>query len=211
MLDVEIIGALAPRARIRVYFAPFTSAGFAHGITQAAADGVAVLSIGWGKPESDWKDDEIKQINAALEQVAKQHATVLAAAGDNGVRDGVKDGRRHVDFPASSPWVLSVGGTALKSEADHITSETVWRSAGIGAATGGGVSEKFERPEWQSAVLVPNRFDGKSGRGIPDVVASAAPELGVALIAHGSTIVLGGTSVSVPIWAGLIARIDEAL
>jgi kumamolisin len=47
MLDVEIIGVIAPRARIRVYFAPLTSTSFAHAITRAAADGVAVLSNGW--------------------------------------------------------------------------------------------------------------------------------------------------------------------
>jgi kumamolisin len=209
MMDVEIVGAIAPRARIRVYFAPFTPAGFAHAITRAAADGVAVLSNGWGQAESYWKDEEIKEMDTALEQAARQHITVLAAAGSRGVTDGVADGRRHVDFPASSQWVLSVGGTALKSEGGRITSETVWRSD-KNDATGGGVSEKFERPDWQSAVSVPNRDDGRSGRGIPDVVASAAPELGMPIIVHGRSIVVGGTA-SVPLWAGLIARIDQAL
>jgi hypothetical protein len=57
MLDVEIIGAIAPRAQIRVYFAQFTAANFANSIARAAADGVAVLSIGWGQPESAWKQN----------------------------------------------------------------------------------------------------------------------------------------------------------
>jgi kumamolisin len=210
MLDVEIIGAIAPRAHIRVYFAPYTSAGFAHAIRQAASDRVGVLSIGWGQPESSWKDEEINEIDAALEEAARQRITVIAAAGDNGVIDGVPDGRRHVDFPASSPWVLSVGGTALKSKSGRITSETVWRS-GENSATGGGVSQKFELPDWQASVSVPNRDDGGSGRGIPDVAASADPALGVAIIVHGTTAVLGGTSASVPLWAGLIARINQAL
>ena len=210
MLDVEIAGAIAPGARIRVYFAPLTPAGFAHATARATADGVAVLSIGWGQVEDHWKDEEIKQIDAALEQAAGQQITVVVAAGDLGVTDGLKDGRRHVDFPASSPWVLSVGGTALKSENGRITSETVWRS-GQDSATGGGVSSKFERPEWQSAVSVPNRDDGKSGRGIPDVAASADPALGVSLRIHGSDVPIGGTSAAAPVWAGLIARIDQAL
>jgi kumamolisin len=169
-----------------------------------------VLSNGWGQPESRWKDEEIKEIDSALEQAAQQHVTIVAAAGDSGVTDGVQDGRRHVDFPASSRWVLAVGGTALKSENGRITSETVWRSAD-NFATGGGVSETFERPDWQSAVPVPNRDDGKSGRGIPDVAASADPALGVAIVVHGKPTQIGGTSASVPLWAGLIARIDQAL
>jgi kumamolisin len=116
---------------------------------------------------------------------------VLTGVGDRGVTDGVADGRRRVDFPASSPWVLSVGGTSLKSEGGRITLETVWRSD-ANSATGGGVSEKFGRPEWQSTVSVPNRDNGGSGRGIPDVVASADPALGVAIIVHGRTLVIGG-------------------
>ncbi len=210
MLDIEIVGAMAPRARIRVYFAPFTPEGFAHALTRAAADGVAVVSIGWGQPESSWKDKEIKDIDAAFEQAARHNVTVLAAAGDWGVTDGVADGRRHVNFPASSPWVLAVGGTALKSEGGRITSETPWRSDNNNA-TGNGVSEKFDRPDWQSTVSIPNRDDGKSGRGIPDVVASADPGLGMSIIVHGKQMVIGGTSAAVPLWAGLIARIDQAL
>jgi kumamolisin len=210
MTDVEIAGAIAPGAHIRVYFAPYTSVGFAHAIARAMADGAAVLSIGWGQVEDQWKDEEIRQIDDALKQAAGHQITVVVGAGDSGVTDGLKDGRRHVDFPASSPWVLSIGGTALKSENGRITSETVWRSS-QDIATGGGVSWKFERPEWQSAVSVPNRDDGKSGRGIPDVTASADPALGVPLRIHGSDLAMGGTSAAVPVWAGLIARIDQAL
>ena len=210
MLDVEIAGAIAPRAAIKVYFAPFTSAGFAHAVTRAATDHVAVLSTGWGQVEDRWKDEEIKEIDAALEQAARQQITVVVAAGDSGVTGGVNDGRRHVDFPASSPWVLSVGGTALKSEGGRITSETAWRSD-QGTATGAGVSAKFDRPIWQSSVSVPNRDDGKSGRGIPDVAGSADPALGGPIIVHGNSAPIGGTSAAVPLWAGLIARIDQAL
>jgi hypothetical protein len=210
MMDVEIAGAFAPNARIRVYFAPFTSAGFAHAIARAASDHVAVLSIGWGQTEESWKDDQISEIDDALKQAAQHRVTVLVAAGENGVTGGVKDGRRHVEYPASSQWVLAVGGTALKSEGNRVTSETAWKSDGH-TATGGGVSAKFDRPVWQSSVSVPNRDDGKSGRGIPDVAGSADPALGVPIIVHGNTSPIGGTSAAVPLWAGLIARIDQAL
>ena len=211
MMDVEIIGAIAPRARIQVYFAPNTSAGFARAIMRAAADGVGVLSIGWGQAENSFKDEDIKEINAALEQAARQSITVLASAGGQGVTAGVKDGRRHVDFPGSSPWVLSIGGTTLKSQNGRIISETVWRS-GEWAATGGGVSEKFDRPDWQLNASIPNREDGTSGRGVPDVVATADPGLfAVAITVHGKQMAIGGTGATVPLWAALIARINQAL
>jgi kumamolisin len=169
-----------------------------------------VVEIGWGQPESAWKDEEINTINAALEMATKRGVTVLAAAGDRGVTDGVRDGRQHVDFPGSSPWVLSIGGTTLKSEAGRIISEIAWRS-GPDSATGGGVSEKFSRPDWQSAVSVPPRADGKFGRGIPDVVGSADPQLGVPIIVHGFRTPVGGTGAAVPLWAGLIAVLNQAL
>jgi kumamolisin len=208
MLDIEIIGAIAPRAGIRVYFAPFTSSSLVHAIERATADGVAVLSIGWGQEETNWKEEEIKKINSALEQTARQQITVVAPVGNGGAADG----RRHADFPASSPWVLSVGGTSLKSKDGRITSETVWRPLwGSPAATGGGVSEKFDRPDWQTAVRATNRPDGKPGRATPDVVASADPALGVPILVHGTAAAIGGTSVSVPLWAGLIVLIDQAL
>jgi len=210
MLDVEIAGAIAPRAPIRVYFASFTSAGFAHAVQRAITDGVAVLSVGWGQPESKWTDQQMEEIDAALKQAADHNVTVLAAAGGQGVTDGLADGKRHVDFPASSAWVLAVGGTTLKSQNGRILSETVWKSGTVGA-TGGGVSEKFDRPDWQSAISTPNRFDGKPGRGVPDVVASADPEFGVMTVVHGLPTQIGGTSSSAPVWAGLIARIDQAL
>ena len=155
--------------------------------------------------------EDMARLNAALEAAAQSRITVLVAAGDNGAGDGSRDGHRHVDFPASSPWVLSVGGTSLKSEHEAISSETVWRSDGNGGATGGGVSDKFDRPDWQSAVPVPDRADGKAGRGVPDVVASADPKIGVPVVVHGNISTFGGTTVSLSVWAGLIARLDQAL
>ena len=209
MADVEVIGAIAPRSHIRVYFAPFTPQGFTDAIARATSDGVAVLSNGWGRTESQWPPGAIPAINAALQTAAERGVTVVAAAGDNGVTDGATDGLRHVDFPASSPWVLSVGATTLKSKDGTIEWETVWRSHE--SATGGGVSNIFARPDWQSAVAVSNLDNGKPGRGIPDVSASGDPGLGLSLIIHGEASVVGGTSVAAPLWAGLIARIDQAL
>jgi kumamolisin len=211
MMSVEIIGSIAPRAHIRVYFAPFTAKGFADELKQASADHVSVVAIGWGDTESSWKDEDIKTVNAALETAAKQGITALAAAGDLGATQGVTDGRRHLIFPASSPWVLSVGGTTLKSEAGRIASEIVWKDSSQLSGTGGGVSEKLARPDWQSGVSVPTRDDGNFGRGIPDVVASADPQLGVPILVHGQVSTIGGTGASASVWAGLIVLINQAL
>jgi Subtilase family len=208
-MNIEIAGGIAPRANLSVYFAPNTSADFAQAIQQATADKVSVLLIGYGTSENHWEDKDLKLMESALEQAAKQGVTVVVAAGDRGVTDGVSDKRRHVDYPASSPWVLGVGGTTLQLEKDHIKSEKVW-SEGDAFATGGGVSEKFPRPDWQT-VEVPRRADNTFGRGVPDVVAVADPTFGYALIVHGNTIKLGGTSAAVPLWGGLIALLNQAV
>ncbi len=211
MLDVELAGSIAPRARINLYFAPFTSDGFRDAIGRAEQDHVAVLSSGWGAPESQWSQKAIEEINQALQEAAQNdEVTVIVTASDHGVTDGVKDGKRHVDFPASSPWVLAVGSTTLKAANGRIRSETVWND-GNGYASGGGVSELFDLPQWQTRVSAPLRADGKPGRAIPDISASGSPERGVVVRVHGSKEVMGGSSAAVPLIDGLIADIDQAL
>ncbi|MET3132175.1 kumamolisin [Oxalobacteraceae bacterium GrIS 1.11] len=208
--DIEVIGAIAPKARIRVYFAPNTDFGFLQAIEAATRDRVSVLSISWGAPESNWTRVAIEQVNIALKAAAAAGITVVVAAGDGAVTDGVNDGKAHVDFPASSPSVLAVGGTTLKADGGAIVSETVWNS-GDGRASGGGVSSSIPSPDWQRKVKLPWRADGGSGRGIPDVTANAAPETGYQLIINGNPVVVGGTSMSTPLWAGLIVLLNQGL
>jgi hypothetical protein len=115
--DIEIAGSVAPKSTIVVYFAPNTDQGFIDAISTAISDDVhrlSVLSISWGGPESSWTKKAIQSINAALELAQSRNITVLAAAGDNGITDGVTDHEPHVDFPASSPWVTAVGGHGLR-------------------------------------------------------------------------------------------------
>jgi hypothetical protein len=214
MMDIEVIGTVAPKAEIRVYFAPWGAAGFVAAIGQAVADKVSVISIGWGEPEIRWKDQDISDVNAALENAAHHGITVTAAAGDDGVTDAIGDNRPHVGFPASSPWVLAVGGTSLILNSGQLVSEMAWkigdglRSDG-GGSTGGGVSDKFLAPDWQSGVKLPTRSDLKMGRGIPDV--AAAGDYNVLLRLNGTDQPNGGTSFSTALWAGLIAVLDQGL
>jgi subtilase family serine protease len=124
MSNIEIAGAIAPKARIRVYFAADSEGGWEDAINRAGDDHVSIFFIGWGGPESRWTDKHINEVNMALRQLAQRGVTILVAAGDNGVTDGVDDQHRHVDFPASSPWVLAIGGTNLQAADKRIVSET---------------------------------------------------------------------------------------
>jgi len=213
-LDVEVAGAIAPAAHIVVYFAPSTNKGFADAVKKAIGDNrnrPSVLSIGWGWPEVSWTTDAIKQLDEAFQAAAKAGITVVCAAGDGGVTDGVDDGKAHVDFPASSPWVLSCGGTRVTAKNKSISSEVVWNDGSAGGATGGGVSQVFPLPDWQSQVGVPSLEGGHKGRGVPDVAAHASPHLGYLLTVHGQRLVVGGTSAVVPLWAGLVALINHGV
>jgi len=211
-IDIEVAGAAAPGAEIVVYFCRNTNQGFLEGILEVikqTENRPGVLSIAWGQPEPTWSKAMLEQMNEALQRAALLGITVVCAAGDSGVTDGLADGKPHVDFPASSPWVLACGGTHLQISGKTIISEVAW-NGGLGA-TGGGVSEVFPRPDWQTNASVPPRQDGQAGRGVPDVAALASPDAGYRFYVHGRTMLLGGTSVAAPLWAGLIARMNQAL
>ena len=90
-------------------------------------------------------------MDEAFQSAAAMGVTVCVAAGDDGSTDGVNDGLNHVDFPASSPNVLACGGTQLMASGNAITSETVWNElANNEGATGGGISDVFPLPSWQT-------------------------------------------------------------
>ncbi len=134
---------------------------------------------------------------------------MCVAAGDGGAGDGADDGQEHVDFPASSPWVLAVGGTMLSGPAEE---EVTWWQApgersGGGGATGGGVSVIFPRPSWQTVQVASLRPGSIDGRVIPDVAALAGPPY-YDLIFQGKDSPNGGTSAAAPLWASMLARVS---
>jgi kumamolisin len=214
-LDIEVVGAVAPGARIAVYFAPNTDQGFLDAITTAAHDAVnapSVMSISWGSAESNWSGQSMTAFDQAFHAAALMGVTVCCASGDSGSGDGVAGGLAHADFPASSPNVLGCGGTTLSSSAGAITNEVVWMNA-IGA-TGGGISDVFDVPSYQSAAGVPPSANPgnppRVGRGVPDVAGDADPETGYNIVVGGNTRTIGGTSAVAPLWSGLVARINSA-
>ena len=131
--------------------------------------------------------------------------TVCVAAGDDGSADRILDGSAHADFPASSPHVLGCGGTKLEASNGLISSEVVWNDGRD--ATGGGVSKVFAVPAYQSAAGVASG----NRRGVPDVAGNADPDTGYLIRIDGANFTVGGTSAVAPLWAGLVALMNQNL
>lgn len=209
-LDIQVAGAIAPGAKIVVYFSPNTDQGFIDTITTAVHDTTnkpGVLSISWGGPESGWSAASRTSLDNACQSAAALGVTITVASGDNGSTDGGTG--NNVDFPASSPHVLACGGTRLTGSGATISSEIVWNDQPSGGATGGGVSTVFALPTWQANANVPKASTNTGGRGVPDVSGDASPESGYSVLVDGQQQVVGGTSAVAPLWAGLITLVNQ--
>jgi kumamolisin len=208
MLDIEVIGAIAPAAAIAVYFGPNTTDGFYDAIAAAVHDNArqpSIVSISWGQAESGWTASQMDAYDALFADAAAASISVYAAAGDNGATDGDTDGGLHVDFPSSSPSVVGCGGTTLTASGGTIRSEVVWNELSSGnGATGGGLSSHFATPAYQTAIDVPG-----PGRGVPDVAGNADPVTGYEVRVDGRNVVIGGTSAVAPLWSGLTALANQ--
>jgi kumamolisin len=220
-LDIEVAGAIASGAKFAVYFAPNTAQGFIDAVTKAVHDvenAPSVVSISWGGSEESLPKQFLDSLESVLQDAATLGVTVCCAAGDYGSPNmptndpnNPWDGSPHVDFPASSPFALACGGTKLVGSVNGITSEQVWNEGPHAGAGGGGVSNKFARPDYQASLNIPTSPKGNNGRGLPDVSANADPETGYQVFLSGHSGVIGGTSAVAPLWAGLIARINQGL
>ena len=158
----------------------------------------------------------VNAVSAALQDAAIQCVTVCASSGDHGTDSQVGDGKAHVQYPASDPFALSVGGTTISNVSGSSFDEDMWNdptqtTVGI---TGGGVSALFPVPDYQAAVAVPASLNDPSrrGRGVPDVAGNADKRSGYGGLVFGGAPRVGeGTSAAAPQWAGLIAVINAAL
>jgi kumamolisin len=213
-LDIEVAGAVAPGSNIAVYFGTNTTDGFIQALTTAIHDDVrkpSVISISWGGTEESSTQQLLDGLDQALQEAAALGVTVCAAAGDNGSADMLQkdwDGKPHADFPASDPFVLACGGTTLQSTQTGKT-ENVWNGGAQFGATGGGVSNAFPKPSYQSHINVPAPANKAGGRGLPDVAGNADPRTGYNVFVGGGAQVIGGTSAVAPLWAGLIALLNQ--
>jgi pseudomonalisin len=144
-------------------------------------------------------------LDVVLEQAAAQGQTLFTSSGDTGVFcsavvgvNGVPAGVPSVEYPASSPGAIGVGGTTVLGPGP---SEVAWY------AGGGGSSFVEPTPAWQQSAG--GSFLGVQ-RGVPDVALDADPVSGYEVIVDGQTEVIGGTSASAPAWQGIWARTQGA-
>jgi kumamolisin len=215
-LDVQVLAGVAPEARLAIYFTENNETGLADSVTEAIHDPThrpSVIVITWGEPEVSWSSAERRAartaLDAALTDAVRLGITVVAAAGDDLATDRIADNKAHVDYPASSPYVLGCGGTriTLDASATAITDEVVWNDGLRG--TGGGISDFFLVPEFQkSAQVPPSVNDGRLGRGVPDVAAAASETNGYRIFLRGSETTTGGTSAAAPLWGAFIALLN---
>jgi len=217
MMDAEIVASLCSGAEINVYFAAFTEKGWVdliNAVITAKPSPPTALSISWGLAEDspDWSGAALTEINRRFQVASMLGVTACAAAGDDGAGDQMNDGHAHVNFPATSPFVLSVGGTMIDPESR--TEVVWWQSPGDraqgGGSTGGGVSTVFPRPSWQTVHVDSLNAGSIDGRVVPDISALAgAPYYDLVFLGKDSP--NGGTSAATPLWASLLARISAGL
>lgn len=212
-MDVELAGALANGARIVVYFAPNTAQGKYQAFAAALGDGESqpsVVSCSWGAHEETLSRSYVKSLQRLFEVAVQRGVTICCSSGDDG--DGAASGGKpQVNFPASSEFVLACGGTHLDLSASQ-KAESVWSEtfAGRQMASTGGASKLFRTPDWQARADVRTKT-GQKGRGVPDVAAKADVATGYGILAGGIEIPMGGTSAAAPLWAALVARVNEKL
>ena len=156
-----------------------------------------IISLSWGEAESQLTTPTLSDLNSIYKQAAENNITVVGASGDSGADDGTS--HLSVNFPASDPYVLGIGGTTLRQTTNGFT-QTAWGDmvSGKVEASGGGFSSYFSTPYYQAA---PN-YTGTQ-RGVPDVSLDANPNTGALVIVGGQKSTLGGTSIATPMWAGI--------
>jgi kumamolisin len=220
-LDIEVAGSAAPGASIAMYFVgPSSTNNWVDAITAAIGDSTnnpSVLSISWGFAEDSAPPQFLTPADQALASAAAAGITVLIASGDQGStgswgQQGPPDALAHVNFAASSPNATGVGGTVLQPDGSGgVAAEVVWNNGATTSASGGGVSAFFPVPSFQSGAGInpasanpPNN----PGRGVPDVSANADS---YQVYIRGQNTPVGGTSAATPLWAALIALVNQGI
>jgi subtilase family serine protease len=227
-LDVQWAHAMAPGASIVVLTSPVDETEGVQGLPQfleleryAISHHLGkIISQSWGTTENTLFDPAglavINEFEKFYEHAAAHDVTVLAGAGDSGTSNVDLNNNPYtfptVLFPASSPYVMAVGGTTLEATSSgSYESETVWNDAT--GATGGGVSQYFREPEYQRALPQSVQAQIADHRGLPDVVFNADPVfIYIGFYsdpADNGFYTNGGTSESTPAWAGVISIANQ--
>jgi hypothetical protein len=238
-IDVSIVAAIVQGGNINVYFTENTEAGWEAFLNRAifplpGDNAPSVLSASWllsfgddvgriGDPSASGSIAHV--ISGLLQSAATRGITVFMAIGDWGSANQILDGKCHVSYPNGDPWSTACGGTILGNIAPSPTrfEEFVWSDANIAASpfqffpfvsTGGGVSDNFPVPVYQTAagVLPISKNDGNPRRGVPDVAGMIAMD-GFFFAGAGGPgqYDFVGTSLVAPLYAGLVAVIVKWL
>jgi kumamolisin len=245
-LDIEVIGAMAPKATMDVFFAPWTGEGYLAAIEAAIRnEDYAALSISYGIDEDlhgtagnpGWPALN-QHVDEAFRDATALGLPLFVSSGDqgsSGLRGQVGGNEvtalgqnASASYPASSPYATAVGGTMLYSaDGQQIDREIVWNELGplqqssffVGGATGGGVSDRYPTPSYQTkAGITPKSVNtpGGAGRGVPDIAGNAGASTGY-LVSQppgsqvGPIAPVGGTSAAAPMWAALMACVRASL
>ncbi|WP_031517035.1 S53 family peptidase [Streptomyces sp. NRRL F-5123] len=199
-LDIEVLNAVAPAAKITVFEGPNSDAGEVDTYQAIVDSGIPVTSISWGLSETQRTSSNISAVDAVFAQGAAEGLSFFAASGDSG-SDDAGNGGTSVDYPASDPYVTGVGGTTLT-----VTSANAWSRETAWSGGGGGKSAVFTVPSWQTPV---QKSQGGGKRQVPDVAALANPSPGVSIYSEGTWGQVGGTSAAAPEWAAFAALYNQ--
>jgi subtilase family serine protease len=228
----EMVHAVAPGATVRVVLVPSVPANTLAGAVVArwlpawkyAISTSDIVSFSGGAGEHCFTPSEASTANSLLSEAVTRHVTVVVSSGDRGPVSGLAGCGvasstppyqvpvKEVDFPASDPLVLAVGGTQLEAgpKTGTYIAETAWGGAGTAYlfASGGGFSKIFARPGYQDGVAGTGAY-----RGVPDVAADAGTGSGLAVLSTSAGVAdivsAAGTEAGAPFWAGVIALADQ--
>lgn len=223
VLDIVVAGFLIPKAKIAVYFAPNDiTTGFPDSINAAIHDKIncpSVLSISWGLDETVWQTySALAAMDTILQAAVILGVTICTSTGDYGSKPDSGSSLYRVGYPASSPYVLAVGGTGIQLNPDStIAAEVVWNQGN--QSSSGGTSTIYPIPSYQTGLTVKLYPSGNvytfSGRAIPDVSADADPRSGWPYVYYGPTNQgvgsTGGTSAAAPVVASAIVHLNTLL
>lgn len=214
-LDVSVIASACPTSKLTILLFIFSQSDTWAECFDSVSRGLTVsgklykptiISVSWGLNETgnyNYNHYTMINSNSILSSLNAQGINICCASGDNGSYDGRTS--IDVDYPASSPYVTAVGGTKLTCTTPTYgasTVEVVWNNNLGRGATGGGLSEHFDKPYYQSSLPGPNR------RNVPDIALNADPNTGYVFYLNGQKIAVGGTSGSSPLFAAYLACLD---
>ena len=212
-LDIDVIRGIAPMAHILNYEGKDTKVNTSiQVLNQIIEDGRAdIVSDSWGTCDDPqgFSQPVRDAMNPVLEAAVAQGISIFVASGDAGAYDcqagNLSDQLLTVDWPASSPNAIAVGGTRLSVQQNgtYLT-EFGWEDVLSNSGGGGGLNPVDPRPSWQ----VGTGLDADH-RQVPDVSASADPDSGWYVVVDGDSQPVGGTSAAAPFWAGSMLLIRQ--